>query len=126
MSDTPPETPPAGTPQQTSEQPHSPASTTSEPHAHTTPHDVTRQIADMATIVRTNMTLMHQQLEQSAELQTARWAQAEAVLTKVEAILELLEQFLAGVDEQTERLVTVSAALIRYQQQQAATHASQG
>lgn len=57
---------------------------------------------------------------QRAQAAEDRATALEATVQKVEAMVSLLQDFLAQIDEQTEKMVDVTAALIKFQQQLAA------
>jgi|SRR5690242_332146 len=77
------------------------------------PESVSLELERMSRLLTTNLNLVVTKVEQQSNALQQNWKSAEEVLKKMEAVISLLEDFLAGLDEQTDRLVTVAAALIR-------------
>lgn len=96
-------------------------------------HDATTaQLTELLQVVQASLSLTETRYKGLADLEAQRAAAMEerekslaATVARVEQMVSLLQDFLAQVDTETEKLVSVAAALIRFQQEMAQATAQQ-
>ena len=117
----PEETTPEPEPRHASKTPSEPASSDARENS-----QLAAQLMRQQQLSVQNIQLIESRVGQMADSVASTFKQMTEALEVMKATADLLHEFLASLNEQTERLTLVAAALIQYSQEQAAMQASGG